>query len=213
MKKAGIIFLLLSMLAFVGCAELKSSITEKVTSITSNVDPNLVAKVPDDKRGGFPKAEFAVKLGEEKLKLAELKSDLAAKEKKYIGYEEELVSIDLKEAVLDYDIIKLEAVDAAGLMKKEDSIKTLTNLKLKKVDLQGDRIKADANMASVKRQIQDIKENIKGQEDKVKNLKMEKVKPAEKAPVSAEKEKADKGTGTEEKPKEKAPAAPVEKTK
>jgi hypothetical protein len=188
MKRAEIIFLLLIILTLTGCAtvdDLKSSISTKVTSITSNVDPNLVAKVPDDKRGGFPKAEFAVNVAEEKLKLAQMKSDLATKQKKYADYEEDLVNIDLKNTGLDYDIVKLGAIDATGLGKQEENIKGLTNLKLKKVDLQGDRIKTDANMAAIKRQIDDLIEKIKAQEEKIKGLKMEKTTTKKEAKVSA----------------------------
>jgi hypothetical protein len=217
MNRTWIIFLLLIMLVFAGCAtmdELTTSISTKVTSITSNVDPNLVAKVPDDKRSGFPTAEFAVKVAEEKLKLAQLKSELAAKQKKYTEYEEDLVNTDLKDASLDYDIIKQEAVNATpGLGKKEDNIKALTNLKLKKNELQGDRIKTEANMAAVKQQMSDLADKIKEQEEKIKSLSAENMKPPEKAAPSAEKDKADKGKPAEEKPKEKSPAAPAEKTK
>ena len=217
MKKTGMIFLLVLTFAFTGCAtmdELTGSISAKVTSITSNVDPNIVAKVPEDKRSGFPKAEFAVKVAEEKLKLAQLKTELAAKQKKVTEYEEELVNIDLKDASLDYDIIKQEAIDATpGLGKKEDSIKALTSLKVKKNDLQSDRIKTNGNIDSTKQQINDMADKIKAQEEKIKELAVDKAKPEEKAAVSTEKEKADKGKGAEAKPEEKIPAAPAEKTK
>jgi hypothetical protein len=196
MKRTAIIFLLLIILALVSCAtmdDLKGSITTKVTSITSNVDPGLVAKVPGDQRGGFAKAEFAVKVAEEKLKLARMKSELAAKQGKYTDYEEDLVNMDLKDVSLNYDIVKLQAIDASGLGKKEDNIKALTNLKLKKVDLQADRIKADANMAAIKRQTNDLAEKIKAQEENVKALTAEKAKP-------------EKGEVAQEKLKEKAPA-------
>jgi len=188
-----IIFLLLMMLVFAGCAtmeDLKNQISTKVTSITSNVDPALVAKVPQDKKGGFPKAEFAVKVAEEKSKLAALKSELAAKQKKLADYEEEIADIELKDFNLDYDIIKQDAVDAAGLGKKEDNIKAMTSLKVKKIDLQKDRLKAEGNIASTKQQMQDLTEKIKAQEEKVNGLTSEKAKPEEKAPVApAEKTK------------------------
>jgi hypothetical protein len=212
MKKTGIIISLVMTLACAGCAtmeDLKTSITTTVTSITSNVDPALVAKVPDDKRAGFPKAEFAVKLGEEKLKLAKMKSELAAKERKLIDYDEDMVNTDLKDASLDYDIVKMEAIDATpGLGKKEDNIRKLTNLKLKKNDLQSDRIKINANKDATKRQMQELNETIKAQEDKVKNFTMETAKPAEKAAPSPEKDKAPEPPAAP-----KAPAAPEEKTK
>jgi hypothetical protein len=212
MKKTGIIISLVMTLACAGCAtmeDLKTSITTTVTSITSDVDPALVAKVPDDKRAGFPKAEFAVKLGEEKLKLAKMKSELAAKERKLIDYDEDMVNTDLKDASLDYDIVKMEAIDATpGLGKKEDNIRKLTNLKLKKNDLQSDRIKINANKDATKRQMQELNETIKAQEDKVKNFTMETAKPAEKAAPSPEKDKAPEPPAAP-----KAPAAPEEKTK
>lgn len=214
MKKRGIIFLLAMTLVCAGCAtmeDLKTSITTTVTSITSNVDPALVTKVPDDKRAGFPKAEFAVKLGEEKLKLAKMKSDLAAKERKLIDYDEDMVNTDLKDVSLDYDIVKMEAIDASGLGKKEDNIKTLTNLKLKKNELQSDRIKINANKDATKRQIQDITEKIKAQEEKVKNFTMETAKPEAKAAPPPEKEKAPEPPATPTTPA--APEAPGEKTK
>ncbi len=212
MKKTGIIISLVMTLACAGCAtmeDFKTSITTTVTSITSTVDPALVAKVPDDKRAGFPKAEFAVKLGEEKLKLAQMKSELAAKERKLVDYDEDMVNADLKDASLDYDIVKMEAIDATpGLGKKEDNIKTLTNLKLKKNDLQSDRIKINANKDATKRQMQELHERIKAQEEKVKNFTMETAKPAEKAAPSPEKDKAPEPPAAP-----KAPAAPEEKTK
>jgi chromosome segregation ATPase len=211
MKRTGIIFLLSIALAFTGCAtvsDIKSSVSTKVTSMTSNVDPNLVAKVPDDKRGGFPKAEFAVKVAEEKSKLANMRSELAAKQKKVADYQEDLAGIDVKEAGLDYDIVKLGAIDAAGLGKKDDNIKALTKLKLKKVDLDGDRIKAEGNLTAIKQQMNALTEKIKAQEEQIKGLTAEKAKPEKEADVPAEKDKAEKGKTAEEKPKEKAPAAP-----
>jgi nitrogen regulatory protein PII len=216
MKKTGIIFLLVTTLACAGCAtmeDLKTSITTTVTSITSNVDPALVAKVPDDKRAGFPKAEFAVRLGEEKLKLAQLKSELAAKERKSVDYDEDLVNTDLKEVSLEYDIVKMEAIDASGLGKKEDNIKALTGLKLKKNELQSDRIKINANKDATKRQIQDITEKIKAQEEKVKNFTMETAKPEKKA-APPEKDKAPEPPAAPAAPEPSAaPTAPGEKTK
>lgn len=231
MKRKEIIYLLLLILTLAGCAtmdELKSSVTSRVASITSNVDPALAAKVPEDKRGEFPKAEFAITVAQEKLKLAQMKSDLAEKQKNYADSEEELINIDMKDAGMDYDIVKLGAIDATGLGKKEDNIKATTNLKLKKVELQADRIRADANMAAVKRQMDDLAEKIKAQDEKVKSLKMEKATPekaepekvtpekaapAKEAKDSPEKIKEIKGDVSAEKSKEEPPPAAAEKAK
>jgi len=211
MNRTPIIFLMLIILVFAGCAtmdELRTSVTSKVASITSDVDPNLVAKVPDDKRGDFPKVEFAVKVAEEKLKLAQMKTEVAAKQKKVVEYEEDLVQIDLKDAGLDFDIVKMEAVNASGLGKKEDNNKVLTNLKLKKVDLQGDRIKTDANIATVKQQISDLSEKIKAQTEIIKSLTEVKAKPEKGTPAPVEMNTVEKPPATPA-----TPAAPLEKAK
>ena len=187
MKKVEITVTLLLIMMLAGCAtvddlkssvtssvgDLTSTVTSKVASITSNVDPALAAKVPQDKRGEFPKAEYAVTVAQEKLKLAQMKSDLAEKQKKYANAEEDLVSIDMKEASLDYDMVKLSAIEAAGLGKKEDNDKVATHLKEKKVELQSDRIKADANKADIKRKMDDLTVKIKAQDEKVMGLKTE----------------------------------------
>lgn len=73
---------------------------------------------------------------------------------------------------------------------KEDNIKAMTNLKVKKIDLQKDRLKAEENIASTKQQMQDFTEKIKTQEEKIKCLTAEKAKPEEKATAApAEKTK------------------------
>jgi len=193
MKRTELTILFLIIFMFAGCATMegvKSTISTKVTAITSNVDPALVAKVPADKRGGFAKTEFAVKAATEKLKLAEMKSELAEKQAKYVNDEEDLANIDLKDVSLEDDILKLEAVDASGLGKKEDNIKTITNLKVKKINLQGDRLKTEANMAAVKRQMTELAEKIKAQEEKVKSLTTGNGKSAEAAPTDKTKESA-----------------------
>lgn len=220
MKRIEIILLFLIAFALTGCAtvsDIKSSVSTKVTSITSNVDPSLVAKIPEDKRSEFPKAEFAVKVAEEKSKLAVMRSELAAKQKKYADYEEDLADIDVKNAGLDYDIVKLGAIDAAGLGKKEDNLKTLTKLKLKKIDLQGDRVKAEGNLTALKQQMNDLAEKIKAQEEQIKGLTAEKAKPEKEAAVPTEKGKATAVPAATPAPAEsaapKAPAAPAEKSK
>lgn len=189
MKKREIVFLLSAVLVLTGFTtidDIKSSVTSKFSSITSSVDPKLVAQVPEERRGEFPKAEYAVKVAEEKAKLAAMKSELAATQKKYVDLEEDQANIDLKEAGLDYDIVKMGAIEAAGLGKKEDNDKVLTKLKLKKVNLQGDRIKTAGNMNTVKQQMSDLAEKITTQEEQVKGLTAEKAKPEQGGDAAAE---------------------------
>jgi chromosome segregation ATPase len=154
----------------VGCQTtetLKSSITSKVTSFTSDVDPELYAQVPEDQREGFQEAESNMKLLEEKLKLAELKKDLASAREEYAGYTQDLAEKDLTAAVLNLDIVKLEAIDRAELGKKEKNIKNIAKLKTKKHEAEGDRINIEAKVTIAERKIKDLTQQIKEQEEKI----------------------------------------------
>jgi len=159
-----------------GCAatqEVKTSITSKVSSLTSNVDPAIVSQIPADKREGFPQAEFALNVEDQKVKLAKLKSDLASDQKKLAGYEEDLASNFQKEAEIDYDLVKIEAIINAGLGKKEDNPKIKANLQSKKLQLQADRIKINSNIDVAKLKIKSLSEDITKLDEGIKAMKFE----------------------------------------
>ena len=166
--------LTLSFLA--GCAatqEVKTSITSKVSSLTSNVDPAIVSQIPADKKEGFPQAEFALNVADQKVKLAKLKSELASAQKKLAGYEEDLASNFQKEAEIDYDLVKIEAIINAGLGKKEDNPKIKANLQSKKLQLQADRIKINSNIDVAKLKIKSLSEDITKLDEAIKAMKFE----------------------------------------
>ena len=166
--------LTLSFLA--GCAatqEVKTSITSKVSSLTSNVDPAIASQIPADKKEGFPQAEFALKVAGQKVKLVKLKSELASDQKKLAGYEEDLASNFQKEAEVDYDLLKIEAIINAGLGKKEDNPKIKANLQSKKFQLQADRIKINSNIDVTKLKIKSLSEDITKLDEAIKAMKFE----------------------------------------
>jgi outer membrane murein-binding lipoprotein Lpp len=166
--------LTLSFLA--GCAatqEVKTSITSKVSSLTSNVDPAIVSQIPADKKEGFPQAEFALNVADQKVKLAKLKSELASAQKKLASYEEDLASNFQKEAEIDYDLFKIEAIINAGLGKKEDNPKIKANLQSKKLQLEADRIKINSNIDVAKLKIKSLSEDITKLDEAIKGMKFE----------------------------------------
>ena len=166
--------LTLSFLA--GCAatqEVKTSITSKVSSLTSNVDPAIVSQIPADKKEGFPQAEFALNVADQKVKLAKLKSELASAQKKLAGYEEDLASNFQKEADIDYDLLKIEAIINAGLGKKEDNPKIKANLQSKKKQLPADRIKINSNIDVAKLKIKSLSEDITKLDEAIKAMTFE----------------------------------------
>ena len=153
--------------------EITTSVRSTVSSITSTVDPALVNQIPADKREGFAKAEFDLKVATEKLKLAELKSEQAGAQKKYVGYEEDLAASFRKEAELDYDLVKVEAIIKSGLGKKDDNIKTKANLQQKKQNTQSNRIGIKADMENAKWKIDDLTAQIAKMEESIKAMKVD----------------------------------------
>jgi len=177
---------LLAVIFICGCSttqELKTSITSKVGSITSTVDPALVAQVPAGKRGGFSKAEFDLNLANQKVKLAEQKSDLAAAQKKYAGLEEDLANNFQKEAEIDYDLIKNEALIDSDLGKKEDNIKLRAKLQSKKLNVQADRVKIKADIEEIKRKIEYLSMETTKMDEAIKAMKFDDGKKTEPEPI------------------------------
>jgi len=173
-KTCFVAVLTLSFLA--GCAatqEAKTSITSKVSSLTSNVDPAVVSQIPADKKEGFPQAEFALNVADQKVKLAKLKSELASGQTKLAGYEEDLASNFQKEAEIDYNLVKIEAIINAGLGKKEDNPKIKAHLQSKKLQMQADRIKINSNIDVAKLKIKSLSEDITKLDEAIKAMKFE----------------------------------------
>jgi multidrug resistance efflux pump len=160
-----------------GCAatqELTSSVKTKVSSITSTVDPALVSQVPADKRDGFAKAEYDLKVAAEKVKLAELKAEHAAAQNKYYGYEEDMAVTFRKEAQIDYDLVKMEAIIKSGLGKKEENIKTKADLQSKKLKVQAERINIQADLDNTKARVEDLVTQIAKMDEAIKAMKFNK---------------------------------------
>ena len=185
--------LTLSFLA--GCAatqEVKTSITSKVSSLTSNVDPAIVSQIPADKKEGFPQAEFALNVADQKVKLAKLKSELASDQKKLADYEEDLASNFKKEADVDYDLVKIAAIVNAGLGKQEDNPKIKTNLQSKKLQLQADRIKINSDIDVAKLKIKLLSEEITKLDEAIKAMRFEGGKASAAIPIPVPKEEVKK---------------------
>ena len=170
-----ILTLLLALSLFVGCETTKNiqgRITSTVDSMTSDVDKDLFAQVPENQREGVQKAVFDFLVSSEKVKLAELKEELASKQKKYANYELDLAKKNKKEACVKLDIEKLEAIDRSGLGEKKDNIKTIADLKAKVLDIESDKVKIEAKLPTTQIDIDNLIKQIKEMEEIIKNMKM-----------------------------------------
>ncbi|UCD31576.1 MAG: hypothetical protein JSW04_08790 [Desulfobacterales bacterium] len=170
-----VLTLILSFSLISGCEttkSMKTSISSKVDAMTSDVDQELYAQVPEDDRMAVQEAEFALLVATEKTKLTELKDKLANKEKKYAGYVLDLAKKNKKAAAIELDIAKLEAIDRSGLGEKQDNIKTIADLKAKTLDIESDKVKIEAKLSTTQMDIENLKNQIEVMEDAVNNMKM-----------------------------------------
>ena len=171
-----VLTLLLSFFLLVGCEttkSMKASITSKVDSMTSDVDQELYAQVPEDDRMAVQEAEFALVVSTEKAKLAEFKEKLAKKEKKYASYALDLAKKNKKSDAIKLDIAKLEAIDRSGLGEKQDNIKIIADLKAKTLDIESDKVKIEAKLSTTKIDIENLKSQIEVMEEVINSMKME----------------------------------------
>jgi chromosome segregation ATPase len=167
-------FLTLSFLA--GCAttqEITTSVKSKVSSLTSTVDPAVVNQIPADKKEGFAKAEFDLNAANQKVKLAEKKTELASAQKKYADLEEDLTDNFQKEAEIDYDLVKIEAIIKSGLGKKEDNPKIKAESQSNKLKTQADRIKINAKLEAAEEKVNSLTEEVKKMDEAIQGMKFE----------------------------------------
>ena len=167
--------LLLSFSLFIGCEttnNMRAGITSKVDSMMSDVDKDLYAQVPEDELVAVKEAEFALLVSTEKVKLAELKDELASKQEKYADYGLDLAKKNNKAAKAELDMAKLEAIDRAGLGEKQDNIKTIADLKAETLDIESDKVKIEAKMSTTQIDIENLNNQIKVLEEAISNMKM-----------------------------------------
>lgn len=170
MKKLGymnLIFLLI-LLLLTGC-ETTRNFTD---SITSGGEETLFAQVPPDQRIQVEKAEFDLKVAEERLELAKLKTELADLQEKYAGYDKEVTNKYREEAEVSLDLAKWEAIDRSGLGEKDKNIDNIADLKSKRLKIEAERIKIEAKRETTENKINDLSRQIKELEEKIDNMKM-----------------------------------------
>ena len=176
---------LLALSLLTGC-EATRSLT---SSISGSSDENLLAQVPAEEREEVKKAEFDLQVAGEKLKLAEMKTELASLQKKYADYDEDAADEYRKEAEVGLDLAKLEAIDRSGLGDTENNRKKIADLTTKKFKIKGNRTQTEYNRDSKERKINDLLKQIDEQETKITNLEAAEVPEPEKADIMKTDEK------------------------
>jgi hypothetical protein len=186
---------MLTLLLFVGC-ETTKGLTSRMKSLTSTVDDELFSQVPAEERQEVLKAEFDLRVAEEKAKLADLKMKLAQLQRKHAGDEENMADKCRAKASVAVDLAKLEAIDRSGLGEKNDNLKAIADLKSKKLELEADTIKLEARRAATERQINDLTKQIEDRAEEIEGMKMGDEQEAIESPSVAEEKQQEE---TEEK--------------
>jgi chromosome segregation ATPase len=162
--------IVVAFLVSVSC-ETTRSITSKMGSITSRVDEDLFAQVPEQQRGDVDQAALTLMVSEEEVKLAEMKTELATVRRKYARYQEDLANKLHKEAALGLDIAKLEAIDRSGLGDKDDNARKIADLKSNRLETEAQRVKIEAQLATAKRHIRGLTKQIAEKAKEIEGLK------------------------------------------
>ena len=157
---------LLALSLLTGC-EATRSLT---SSISGSSDESLLAQVPAEEREEVKKAEFDLQVAQEKMTLAEMKTELASLQKKYADYEEDAADEYKKKAEVSVELAKLEAIDRAGLGEKQANIEDIADLKAKELKIEANRIKIEAKRDTTGEKINDLLKQIEEQETKIINL-------------------------------------------
>ena len=164
--------LLIAFLFSIGC-ETTRNIQKSINSIKSPAYRELITQVPADMKDDIYKAEFDMKVSGEKLKLAELKNKLAVNQENCSDSEVDLAKKLYEKAEITLEIQKLEAIMKSGLGENKDNIKTLANLKSKKLRTEADRIEIEAELETTKLVISDILKQIEAREEMIKDMNMD----------------------------------------
>lgn len=146
--------------------------TRKLTSSisgTSDTD-ELLTQVPSEEQKEVHEAAFNLQVAEEKVKLSEMKAELASLQKKYSDYQEDVAKKYQDAAEVKLELAKLETVDKANLGEKEDNINKIADLKSKILNIEADKIKLEAKRDTTEQKINDLTKQIEEQETKVINL-------------------------------------------
>lgn len=149
----------------------------------SRVDKQQVAQVPQDKRGAIEKADFELAVANEEVALAKLKEDLADKQSDQAALGTKLAKAQAAAAELALDSARIEAVDAAGLGKKEDNLKLQAELRADRAKNEAERIQLKARMDQAEVFVRDLKGRVADKEQSLAGLKARRAASA--PPVAA----------------------------
>lgn len=162
-KTAAVIFFLFLVACLFSCETtqaVKSTITSKVAALTSSVDENLFAQVPEEYLGPVKKAEEDVRAAEARVSLAKQKKELADARSKIAGYALDLEEADGKISKISVDTAKVQAMMEAGVGENDKNEKLLSDLRVKKAKTEADKAQTSSKMTGTEEHIRNLEREI-----------------------------------------------------
>lgn len=150
-----------------------------------NVDPQLVAQVPFDKRGAINAADAELAVATEDLALAKMRQELADTQRDYASLGVGLAKAQEQSAKLALDIAKLEAVMAQRLGEPGENNKLLNDLKADRIKSEGERLQLQGKQNATDLMVRDMRQRVAAKEQDVAALKARKGAPGAPAKSSA----------------------------
>lgn len=151
----------------------------------NRVDKQLVAQVPQDKRGTIEKADFEHAVAREEVELAKLKESLADKQNDQAAIATKYAKAQAEAAELALDAARIDAVDAANLGVKEDNLKLQAELRADRTKNEAERIALKAKLDQAEVYVRDLKARVADREKSLDSLKARRATAAAPAPIPA----------------------------
>jgi len=137
----------------------------------SPVDAELVAQVPQDKRGAINKADYDLACANQDLALAKLKEELADKQDDLANLNTKLAKTVSSGAEIKLNIAKMEAIMAAGLGKAEDNRKVLDELTTDRSKNESERLEYTSKINQATLYVRDWTQRVAAKEKSVAEFK------------------------------------------
>ena len=169
--------LLLMFALIIGCQStpLPKFTKSSKKSTAQTTDQSLYLKVPASMKADVKEAEFDLKeakgnvgTNRKKLEIATMKKERSGLQETYAKHQLAVAETSQKQAELNVDLKKWEAIDAAGLGDKEKNINMIGNLTVKKLDFEKSRVKSNAAMETTGVKIKKLNKKIRSLESKIK---------------------------------------------
>jgi len=164
-------------LVLVGCQTTKNiqdSVTTTTKNVTSSVktfiydiDEDLYAQVPADRRIGVAEAEESLLAAEERAAVAELREERAVLRRELAGYVNEIAALEHDIARTELNRLKWDAIERAGLGKSEENRDHSAKLRGKTVEWEAEIADLEADMNVVRNKLESVERELAFQEKRM----------------------------------------------